>query len=252
MITLQVCEPRLLAVAADCCEPRSPLPTHGPYSFSQDPKDLDKHNYTKFYHMLQHEEDAVNAAAAAKPKATSEVKGAARQTSAIMVGKTEAHISLGVMACPRSGRPAVHACLNFPCPSFPPQKELRTTETEWKKDLGLHSSWDSAVSDHELGSSAGCCAGQDIRFKTDFAACLSKGHLRPEGSGAYGALLYRYDAFVTIRYDLKLISPLSISTPISHTHTITLALPEKQRRGCRVVYFNAFERQDEKHGRGPR
>lgn len=92
--------------------------------------------------MLQHEEDAFNAAAAAKPKATSEVKGAARQTSAIMVGKTEAYsfsMSLAV---------AVQLCTLQPVTplAFPPQKELRTTETEWKKDLGLHSSWDSAVS----------------------------------------------------------------------------------------------------------
>lgn len=85
--------------------------------FSQDPKDLDKHNYTKFYHMLQHEEDAFNAAAAAKPKATSEVKGAARQTSAIMVGKTEAHISLDVVAYPVLWS-ASRAHFNLSCPSL--------------------------------------------------------------------------------------------------------------------------------------
>lgn len=94
----------------------------------QDPKNPDKHNYTKFYHLHQAEEDAAAAAAAGAPKVTSEIKAAAPQTNSIMVG-------VGCSSLFATKRSNYLRC--------PKQKELKATESAWKKDLGLHSSLSS-------------------------------------------------------------------------------------------------------------
>ena len=149
MITLQVRRNSLFAVAAG----PAAAAAHPCFSIvvPKDPKDPDKHNYTKFYHMLQQDEDDANAAAAAKPKVTSEVKGAARQTSAIMVRRQSGCCCAGFPPC-AAGWDCPHRV-----PPFHHQNQLKTTEGEWKKDLGLHSSWDSAV---RTGSSSAPGGGQ--------------------------------------------------------------------------------------------